>query len=126
VGAKLVSLCEAPMPGGDASALQYRFGRPGKMPELYYPAAGAKPDFRAGGTMLSGGGGAWIEFERASYRYVVYSFWIQGKGEVAGVAIDKGGKRLATLRCKGAAISELGPDYFTAAGIAPSDGEFLP
>lgn len=76
--------------------------------------------------MLSGGGGAWIEFERSPYRYVVFSFWIQGQGEVAGVAVDKGGKRQATLRCRGAAISELGPDYFTAAGIAPSDGEFLP
>jgi len=76
--------------------------------------------------MLAGGGGAWIEFERGRYRYVVYSFWIKGKGEVAGVAVEKGGKRQATLRCKGAAISELGPDYFSAAGIAPSEEEFIP
>jgi hypothetical protein len=114
------------MPGAGTASLTYRFGRAGKAPELVYPAAGATPDFRAGGTMLSGGGGAWIEFERNPYRYVVFSFWIQGQGEVAGVAVDKGGKRQATLRCKGAAISELGPDYFTAAGIVPSDGEFLP
>lgn len=114
------------MPGGGAASLQYRFGRPGRMPDLLYPAAGAESAFRAGGTMLSGGGGAWVEFERGYYRYVVFSFWIQGQGEVAGVAVDKDGKRQATLRCKSAAISELGPDYFTAAGIAPSDGEFIP
>lgn len=122
----MVSLCEAPMPGGGATSLQYRFGRAGNTPELYYPAAGAAPGFRAGNTMLAGGGGAWIEFERSHYRYVVYSFWIKGKGEVAGVAVEKDGKRQATLRCRGEAISELGPEYFTAAGILPSDSEFLP
>lgn len=106
--------------------MQYRFGRAGKPPELHYPAAGDTPAFRAGNTALVGGGGAWVEFERSQYRYTVYSFWIKGEGEVAGVAVDKGGKRRAMLRCRGAAISELGPDYFEAAGIPPSSEEFLP
>jgi hypothetical protein len=106
--------------------LLYRFGRPGKPAELTYPAAGDTPAFRAGSSALAGGGGAWIEFERGQYRYNVYSFWIKGEGEVAGVAVDRDGKRRATLRCRGQAISELGPDYFTAAGISPSDSDFLP
>jgi len=106
--------------------LQYRFGRAGKPPELNYPASGDTPAFRAGSTALAGGGGAWIEFELGQYRYTVYSFWIKGEGEVAGVAVDKGGKRRATLRCRGTTLSELGPDYFNAAGIPPSSEDFLP
>ena len=126
VGTKVVSLCEATRPSGGSAALLYRFGRPGKPPELTYPAAGDTPAFRAGSSALAGGGGAWIEFERGQYRYNVYSFWIKGEGEVAGVAVDRDGKRRATLRCRGQAISELGPDFFTAAGIPPSDSDFLP
>jgi len=114
------------LPGGSAAALQYRFGRAGKPPELNYPAAGDTPAFRAGSTALAGGGGAWIEFERGQYHYTVYSFWIKGEGEVAGVAVNKGGKRRATLRCRGTTLSELGPDYFNAAGIPPSSEDFLP
>jgi len=127
LGAKVVSLCEAPAATGVAAALQYRIGRAGGTPEMRYPApADDAPAFRAGSTALAGGGGAWVEFERGRYRYVVFSFWLRGKGEVAGVAVEVGGTRRATLRCRGAARSELGPDYFTAAGLAPSNGEFLP
>lgn len=127
VGAKLVSLCEAPTTGEGVGLLQYRIGRPGRMLEMRYPAAtDSDPAFRAGSTTLAGGGGAWVEFNRGRYRYVVYSFLIHGKGEVAGVAVEAEGTRLATLRCRGPAISELGPDYFTAAGLVASSGEFLP
>ena len=97
------------------------------MPEMRYPVASdTTPIFRAGSTTLAGGGGAWIEFNRGRYRYVIYSFLMRGKGEVAGVAVEAEGARLATLRCRGPAISELGPDYFTAAGFVASSGEFLP
>lgn len=127
VGAKLVSLCEAQTAGEGLGSLQYRIGRPGRMLEMRYPAAtDSDPAFRAGSTTLAGGGGAWVEFNRGRYRYVVYSFLMRGKGEVAGVAVEAEGARLATLRCRGPAISELGPDYFTAASLAASSGEFLP
>lgn len=127
VGTKLVSICEYPATEGGAVSLQYRIGRAGKKPEMHYPAiADDAPAFRAGSTALAGGGGAWVEFDRSRYRYVVFSFWIRGKGEVAGVAVEAEGTRRATLNCRGAATSELGPDYFTAAGLAPSSLEFLP
>lgn len=127
VGAKLVSLCEVQAAGDGVGSLQYRIGRPGRMLEMRYPAAtDSDLAFRAGSTMLAGGGGAWVEFNRGRYRYVVYSFLMRGKSEVAGVAVEAEGARLATLRCRGPVISELGPDYFTAAGLAASSGEFLP
>ena len=59
VGAKLVSLCEAPTTGEGVGLLQYRIGRPGRMLEMRYPeATDSDPDFRAGRTTLAGGGGA--------------------------------------------------------------------
>lgn len=121
-GAKHIALCEGP-----AAALQYRIGRSGSPPEMVYPGPGEdSPAFSAGTATLAGGGGAWVEFTRAPYRYVVFSFWLQGRGETAGVAVEQGGKRLATLRCDAAARSELGPDYFGAARLPASARDFLP
>lgn len=112
---------------GGAVSLQYRIGRAGRTPEMRYPTrVDDTPAFRAGSTTLAGGGGAWVEFDRSRYRYVIFSFWIRSKGEVAGVAVEAGGTRRATLSCRGEATSELGADYFTAAGLTPSSGEFLP
>jgi len=121
-GAKDIALCEGP-----GAALQYRFGKPGSPPEMIYPGPGeGSPAFSAGAATLAGGGGAWVEFTRPPYRYVVFSFWLQGKGETAGVAVEQGGKRLATLRCDAAARSELGADYFGAAHLPASNSDFLP
>lgn len=121
-GVKHIALCEGPV-----AALQYRIGRSGSPPEMVYPGPGEdSPAFSAGTATLAGGGGAWVEFTRAPYRYVVFSFWLQGRGETAGVAVEQGGKRLATLRCDAAARSELGPDYFGAARLPASARDFLP
>ncbi len=126
-GQKHIALCERPASGEGSAALQYRIGRPGALPEMVYPGPGeGSPVFSAGTVTLAGGGGAWVEFTRPPYRYVVFSFWLQGKGETAGVAVEQGGKRLATLRCDAAARSELGADYFGAARLPASNGDFLP
>lgn len=126
-GPRQVSLCEAPVDPERGARLKYRYGRVGSKPELAFPSdEDTAPGFRAGTASLSGGGGAWLEFERGRFRYVVFSFWIRGKGEVAGVAVEADGKRQLTRRCRSAARSELGPDYFSAAGLPPADRDFLP
>lgn len=75
---------------------------------------------------LAGGCGAWGEFTRATYRYVVFSFWLQAIGSSAGAAVEDAGKRLATLRCEAETRSELGPDYFGAACLPAPNRDFLP
>jgi hypothetical protein len=126
-GAKHIALCERPAHGEGPASLHYRIGRPGSPPELVYPGPGdATPVFLTGTATLAGGGGAWVEFSRAPYRYVVFSFWLQGKGETAGVAVERAGRRRATLRCAAGTRSELGADYFDAARLPASKRDFLP
>ena len=124
-GTKIVAVCRTPELTADSGALQYRFGLPAAL-ELSFPPAGA--DWRVvtrGGTVaFSGGGGAWLAFTNARYRYVVYSAVGQGWGSKAGVVVEKDGKRIATLACKGVATSELGPDLFSKAGVEAVEGDF--
>lgn len=125
VGAKVVAVCASPDLAADAGRVQYRFGRPDAL-DLAYPPADA--DWRTltrGGTLVySGGGGAFLAFARAPYRYVVYTAVGQGWGSRAGVVVEKGGRRIANLACKGEVTSELGPDLFTRAGIAEAETAF--
>lgn len=126
-GSKSVRLCEAPRTEGEPVRLSYRFGAAGQPAEMEYPARDSRPAvFSAGLSTLSGGGGAWIEFTRGAYRYVVYSFSLGGQGMAHGVAVEKGGKRLATRPCRGEVLTELGPDYFADAGISLTHQDFLP
>lgn len=126
-GSKLVSLCEAGSPAGSEPRLSYRYGRPGDPPDLSYQSeTGKGSGFQAETVPLSGGGGAWIEFTRYRHRYVVFSFWIRGEGEVSGVAVERSGRRLTTLSCQGPAVSRLGPDYFSSAGLPAARLDFLP
>jgi len=74
--------------------------------------------------MFSGGGGAFLAFTNAPYRYIVYSATGRGWGNKAGVVVEKNGKRVTSLACKGKATSELGPDLFSKAGIEVDDGSF--
>ena len=123
--AKTISVCGSPDLTATTGALQYRL-RGRSTLELAYPPAGA--DWRAvtsAGTLtFSGGGGAFLAFSRAPYRYIVYSAIGRGWGSKAGVAVEKNGKRIANLACKGEARSELGPELFSRAGIASSEDGF--
>jgi len=127
-GTKTISVCGSQDLTANSGQLQYRFGHPAAV-ELSYPPAGA--DWRAvthGGTlMFSGGGGAFLAFTNAPYRYIVYSAVGQGWGSKAGVVVEKDRKQIASLPCKGKATSELGPDLFSQAGIEEAaDGFELP
>jgi len=124
-GTKTVSVCASADLSASAGSLQYRFGRPAAA-ELAYPPDGT--DWRAvthGGTlMFSGGGGAFLAFDKAPYRYVVFTAVGNGWGSKAGVVVERGGRRIASLPCKGPVTSELGPELFSKAAIAPAQSEF--
>lgn len=124
-GRKTVSVCASPDLSASAGSLQYRFGRT-RAAEWAYPAIDTdwRSVTRAGVLMFSGGGGAYLAFANAPYRYIVYSAVGQGWGSKAGVVVEKGGKRVSSLRCKGGETSELGPDLFASAGIAEDSSTF--
>ena len=124
-GTKIIAVCRSQDLSASSGTLQYRFGRPAAV-ELSYPPPGT--DWRAvtrGGTLTySGGGGAWLAFTNAPYRYVVYSAVGKGWGSKAGVVVEKSGKRIANLACKGKAVSELGLDLFSQVGIEEAEDGF--
>ena len=118
-GSKVVSVCASSDLSTTAGSLQYRFGRTGE-PELLYPKSAADWRKLTSGAVLTfaGGGGAYLAFTNGPFRYVVYTAIGQGWGQKAGVAVEKNGKRVASLPCKSKETSELGPDLFAKAGIA--------
>jgi hypothetical protein len=104
VGAKIASLCASPDLSPDQGWVQYRFGKKGAV-ELTYPAVKEHPRkyFRWGVNGYSGGGTDYFRFSNGGYDYVVYSGF--GKGWTKeGVAVEKDGKRVASLVCKDAAL----------------------
>ena len=124
-GSKTVSVCATPDLSADAGSVQYRFGKTGAAELVYPPAAANWRKLTRGGVLtFAGGGGAYLAFTNAAYRYVVYTAVGSGWGEKAGVAVEKQGKRVASLPCKGKETSELGPDLFTKAGIADDTAGF--
>jgi hypothetical protein len=124
-GSKRLAVCASPVLTRDAGTLQYRFGRR-QTADLVYPPTGS--DWRAvtrgGVLMFSGGGGAFLAFKNRDYRYVVYSAVGRGWGDKAGVVVERAGRRVAHVGCTSAVTSEIGPDLFSAAGIASSDDGF--
>jgi hypothetical protein len=115
---KVVSLCSSSPLTETAGYLQYRFGVAGKAPELFYPTTRQLPKnlFLSGTMMYSGGGGAYLKFTNAEYTYAVFTGI--GKGwEKEGVVVQKAGKQIAYLQCKGPWTSQLGPDWFDKAKI---------
>jgi hypothetical protein len=124
VGAKIVSVCAAGKLSSNTGSLSYRFGPQGK-PEIDYPPASTwRGVTRSGMWTFSGGGGAWLAFHRDAFRYIVYTAVGRGWGEKAGLAVEQNGKLLANLPCKGKPVSELGPDFFSNAGITDDDKDF--
>jgi hypothetical protein len=121
-GNKVVSVCAS----GDLAhgSLSYRFG-PLERPEISYPSPGESRDVvKAGHWVFAGGGGAWLAFHRSPYRYLVYSAIGRGWHEKAGLAVEKDGHLLRNLRCRGTLLSELGPDFFSSAGIPDDETPF--
>ena len=99
--------------------------------EMTLPAQSLPPAKAATGDtlMFSGGGGAWLRFANGPVAYTVYTGignW-GPNGEVrekAGLAVERQGKLAANLACTGKVTSELGPEWFSRAGIASGGQEF--
>ncbi|MBL8519075.1 MAG: hypothetical protein JNK75_00255 [Betaproteobacteria bacterium] len=131
-GAKVASVCASRDLSPKAGTATYRFGAPGAMPEMSLPEVPQHPSRAVYGQTetFAAGGGAWLRFTRGAHAYIVFTGigkW--GKGgavaEKAGVIVEKDGKRIAVVRCRGKETSELGPDWFEKAGIAHRQEEFL-
>ena len=121
---KVISVCAAGDLTQSGGSLSYRFGPLGR-PEISYPSSGASRDVvKAGRWVFAGGGGAWLAFHRSPYRYIVYSAIESGWHEKAGLAVEKDGRLLTNLRCRGMPISELGPDFFNNAGVPDDETPF--
>jgi hypothetical protein len=130
---KLVSVCASKDAAPNKGYLQYRTGNPyAKTPlDLTLPAAQVVPRQAANGDTLSfsGGGGAWLRVSTTKVAFVVYTgigkWGPRGQTqEKAGVAVERDGTKIASLKCTGTPISLLGPDWFTQAGIKPNGQDF--
>lgn len=131
-GSKFVSVCEAKKATRTTGHLQYRFGKLDStepldltLPEAYMPANKAA----TGEHMpFSGGAGAFLRFDKGAFSYVVYTGvgrW-GPKGETrekAGVVVERSGKLVSSLKCKGEVQSELGPEWMEkrAIKLKPND-----
>lgn len=124
-GSKKVAVCASAQLSATTGSVQYRFGRSDAV-QLAYPPEGAnwRAVTRGGVLMFSGGGGSFLAFSRRDHRYVVYTAIGRGWGSKAGVVVERRGKRIASLACRGEVTSVLGPELFAQAGIATTAEDF--
>jgi hypothetical protein len=125
-GTHVASICASET--GDA--MQYRYGKSGGL-ELIYPEGGAKPAdaFVVGTLAFSGGGGAWLRFNKGAFQYTIFTAtgkWGRGGAlaDASGVAVTKDGKEFVNIPCRGAADSEIGPDLRDKLGLKEAAEEF--
>ncbi|MGB5723982.1 MAG: hypothetical protein WBM39_06175 [Parasphingorhabdus sp.] len=106
-GRKVVSVCGTENEAGTKTA-QYRFGVPGKSPELVWPGTAGKDRLTFASVPYSGGGEAQISFARGDVTYVVYSRMVRtnfAAGEpnhpemTDGILVLKGKKTVSDLVC---------------------------
>lgn len=132
-GEKVVSACASPDTGRSQGYLQYRFGKPEapETPEMALPANRVIPSKAATGSTVSfsGGGGAWLRFRNAQTSYTLYTGvgkW-GPKGatqEKQGIAVERGGKLVANLKCSARPVSLLGSDWFEKVGLKDGGEDF--
>lgn len=107
-GSKIVSLCASQGLNETSGYLQYRFGTRRNI-ELVYPAGTTTPPrdaFEAGVTGGTAGGADFLQFSLGGARYTLYSNYYRGR-ESDGLVVERGGKRVMSLRCRGAAVDTL-------------------
>ena len=127
LGKKLVSVCASSDISPTSGYLQYRFGKK-NAPELIFPAtteSTLRSVVRARTLMFSGGGGGYLRFINGRYSYIVYTAIGKGWGTKDGVSVEKDDKPIANLKCQDVPASVLGEDFFTRAGLAVDQDEFL-
>ena len=118
-GKKIVAVCASAGWSPQAGSLQYRFG-PAKAAEIVLPRDAATlpaASATAGSLMFSGGGGATLRFSAGKTDYVVYSATSASWGDASGVVVERGGKAVRALKCRGKVTSRLGDALFRDAGF---------
>ncbi len=122
---KIVSVCASKPLTTQSGYVQYRFGGAGK-PEFMFPKTDISPKsvIQARTLMFSGGGGAYLRFNRGAISYVVYTAIGKGWGVKDGVAVERKGKTIAHFDCKDVPVSEMGEAFFTRAGLPEDAQEF--
>ncbi|MCD9046973.1 hypothetical protein [Luteimonas sp. MHLX1A] len=106
----------------DASRLRYvETGEAAaRWPETGMAEAAA---FRSGTLMYSGGGGAYLRFDRDGREYTVYTGI--GRGwEKAGVLVQEDGRTVRALTCEDEVASLIGPELFQRASIPADESGF--
>tara|TARA_R110000824_G_scaffold11585_3_gene50683 strand:- start:49583 stop:50230 length:648 start_codon:yes stop_codon:yes gene_type:complete len=104
---KTISVCGAESGAGESKA-QYRFGSPGKSPELVWPEAASKDRLTFASVPYSGGGEAQLSFSRGDVTYIVYSRMVRTNFKAGepnnpemtdGIMVLKGRKMASDLVC---------------------------
>jgi hypothetical protein len=119
---EIASVCASNDLSKTAGYMQYRFGKK-DAPELVIPQKRVHPGKNAesGNTLYANGGtDAFIRFKSGAYGYVIYTNELRdGQKWVAseGILVEKNGKEISNLTCKGDVISEIGSDFLGEAGI---------
>jgi hypothetical protein len=127
LGKNIVSVCASDDLSPTHGYVQYRFG-PKNSPALSLPAStqiSSRASIQARTLMFAGGGGEYMRFLNGRYQYIVYTAIGKGWGTKDGVAVEKDGKSLAHLICQDVPVSKLGQDFFTQAGLAEDQAEFV-
>ena len=113
-----VALC------GSQDASRLRYVETGEA-AVRWPDAGMADAaaFRSGTLMYSGGGGAYLRFDRDGREHTVYTGI--GRGwEKAGVLVQEGGRTIRALTCQDAVTSLIGPELFQRASIPADESGF--
>jgi hypothetical protein len=101
IGSKIVSLCSSRDVSATSGYIQYRFGRPGRKPELTYPQAGVKPTdaFSYYYDGYAKGSTHQLTFTNGLYSYTLYSERHVFEWSGSGVVVEEIDKQVANLRC---------------------------
>ena len=117
-GKKTITVCASRELSSNAGQLTYRLTPVGGSAEMTYPDPPQHPNvaFKQGKLQFTGDKMAYfLSFDKGSFRYVIYS--TEGKAFYkSGVAVEQGGKQVASLKCQGDA--EVNWDALDNARIA--------
>lgn len=101
---KLVSLCATSDLTAEGGRLTYRYGVPGKPPELIYPTVEVKPKEAFTATFMEWARRSYqaVSFKISDYAYTVYfceNIESCSQDVGAGVTVERSGKVIADLWC---------------------------
>lgn len=122
---KLVSICASNDLSTERGYLQYRLGKVGST-ELRIPdEVNNHPSKITNGKSIiyPWGEATYLRFIKDSYGYVIYTGIGRGWNK-DGITIEKNGKPISNMVCKGSVLSKLSSEFFKNVGIPEDIVEF--